>query len=55
MVGEAKVLINNVLLAIIKTVPRDQWPDLTPLLHVLLKSLDEFSDYSKVQDHDLFV
>lgn len=42
------MLINNIILAVIKTVPRDQWPDLTPLLHVLLKNLDEFSDYSKV-------
>jgi hypothetical protein len=48
VVGESKVLINNIVLAVIKTVPRDQWPELTPLLHVLLKNLDEFSDYSKV-------
>ena len=55
VIGEAKVLINNIILAIVKTVPRDQWPDLTPLLHILVKNLDEFSDYSKVRQMWLII
>ena len=46
VVGESKVLITNIILAIIKTTPRQQWPDLTPLLHVTFKDLH--SNYSKV-------
>ena len=46
--GEAKVLIDSIVLTIIRTVPRSHWPNITPLLRLIISDLNEFSDYSKV-------